>query len=279
VGLATSPPDPVPPGAETLDAVTTRVLAPNAGPMTLDGTNTYLVGAPGCGEVVCVDPGPAVDGHRLAVEHAATARDAEVVAVVLTHHHADHAEAAVWADGWGVPVLAAQPERIGVAAAPLADGQVVDRAGAVLEVVATPGHTGDHLCFRTRTTGVLLTGDHVLGRGTTVVAWPDGDMRRYVASLERVAALDASALYPGHGPVVDRPREVVAGYLSHRRDREEQILAALGEGPSTPAELVRQVYTDVPEALHPVAERTVRAHLAAMVHGGRVRTDGDRFTR
>lgn len=264
--------------AVDLDAWTVRVLAPNPSPTTLEGTNTYLVGSPGSGELVCVDPGPDLAEHRDAVERAAGARDAAIVAVVLTHHHGDHAEAAGWADRWGAALLAGDPALITAAPAePLGDGQRVDRAGAQLEAVATPGHASDHLCLRVRESGAVLSGDHVLGRGTTVVAWPDGDMAAYRASLERLARIDAPVLYPGHGPVVDRPREVVAQYLAHRRERESQVLEALRAGVTTPSGIVARLYTEVDPRLHPLAERSVRAHLAQLEAEGRVSATGDRY--
>lgn len=264
---------------ERLDDLVTLVRAGNPGPMTLDGTNTYLVGAPGRGEVVCVDPGPAIDAHRSAVERAAAERDAEVTAVLLTHHHADHAEGAAWAEDWGVPVRTGSPALVSVAASGLSDGETLDRAGAGLEVVATPGHASDHLCFRVRATGALLTGDHLLGRGSTVVLWPDGDMGQYMASLERVAAIDATVLYPGHGPVVDAPRRLVRDLIAHRQDREAQVLAAMDGGARSPAEIVARVYEAVDRSLHPMAERTVRAHLADLHARGLVRRQGDQFIR
>lgn len=260
-----------------LDELVVRVLAPNPSPATLDGTNSYLLGVPGSGEVVCVDPGPALPAHRAALERAAEARDAEIVAVVLTHHHRDHSEAATWAEGWGVPLHAADPALIDVPARGLADGAALDFAGCRIEAVATPGHASDHLCLRVGETGAVLTGDHILGRGTTVVAWPDGDMAAYIGSLERLRSIDAPVLYPGHGPAVTRPREVVDGYIAHRGERERQILRALQEGRDSPAGIVELVYADVAAHLHPLAQRSVRAHLAKLVDEGRVREEHGRF--
>jgi len=248
-----------------LDEVTTVVLAPNPSPMTLEGTNTYLLGEAGAGEVVVVDPGPDDPAHRAALEGALAGLGARVAAVVLTHHHADHAEAAGWAAAWGAPLHAFAPALVPGEARALADGGTVAAGGVTLEAVHTPGHTGDHLCLRVRETDVVLSGDHVLGRGTTVVAWPDGDMAAYLDSLRRLAGLGARALHPGHGPVVGDPAALVAAYLAHRLDRERQVLAALRDGPATPAELVARLYADVDPALHPAAERSVRAHLAKLV--------------
>lgn len=253
-----------------LDDVTTLVLAPNPSPMTLEGTNTYLLGAPGGGEVVVVDPGPDLLDHRRQVEEAAAGRDAAIVGVVITHHHADHAEAAGWARDWGAQVWGFTPSLLGVQSEPLRDGERLRRAGVELEAVHTPGHASDHVCLRVSGTGAVLTGDHVLGRGTTVVAWPDGDMTDYLASLRRLAGLGASALYPGHGPVLDDPAAVITGYLAHREERERAIVAALAAGESTPAGIVARVYADVDPGLHPAAERSVRAHLDKLVAEGRV---------
>jgi glyoxylase-like metal-dependent hydrolase (beta-lactamase superfamily II) len=253
-----------------LDEVTTCVLAPNPSPMTLEGTNTYLIGAPGTGEVVVVDPGPDLLAHRAAVESAVAERAAEVTAVVITHHHADHAEAAGWADGWGVELHAFTPRLIRAEALTLGDGGVLARAGVSLEAIHTPGHASDHLCLRVAETGVVLSGDHILGRGTSVVAWPDGDMAAYVASLERLGEIDATALYPGHGPAIADAAGKIREYLEHRREREEQVIAALQSGDHTPGEVVLRVYADVDPVLHPAAERSVRAHLDKLVSEGRI---------
>lgn len=253
-----------------LDDLTSVVLAPNPSPMTLDGTNTYLLGAAGAGGVIVVDPGPDDPGHRRAVDAAAADRDAAVAAVVFTHHHADHAEAASWAQEWGVAAHAFTPHLIGPGVQQLGDGAQLVCAGVTLEAVHTPGHASDHLCLRVAATGAVLTGDHVLGRGTTVVAWPDGDMTAYFASLERLAQLEASVLYPGHGRELADPRRTVGEYLAHRREREQQVLSALAAGDTTPASIVARVYADVDVALHPAAERSVRAHLDKLVAEQRV---------
>jgi len=260
--------------ATRLDDVTTVVLAPNPGPLTLDGTNTYLLGVPGSGALVVVDPGPDLPAHRAAVEAAVARADAQVAAVVVTHHHPDHADAAGWATAWGARLLAGDPELV-EGAERVPDGTVVEAGGVAIEAVATPGHASDHLCLRVRATGVVLTGDHVLGRGTTVVAWPDGDMGQYLQSLRRLGGLGAARLYPGHGPPLDDPAAVVADYLAHRMQREEQVVAALTAGDRTAAEVVARVYADVDPALHPAAQRSVRAHLDKLVADGRAsRTDG-----
>ncbi|MPZ89375.1 MAG: MBL fold metallo-hydrolase [Nitriliruptorales bacterium] len=261
-----------------LDEVTAVVLAPNPSPMTLEGTNTYLMGQRGRGDVVLIDPGPDLVAHRAALDASLRWMDATVSAVVLTHHHADHAEAAGWADDWGAVLHAFTPDLVPAKARPLPDGATVGAGGVTLEAVHTPGHASDHLCLKARDTGVVLTGDHVLGRGTTVVAWPDGDMREYMASLERLGGLSASALYPGHGPALHDPAGVIAEYLAHRREREQQVLDAVAAVGGTPGEIVARVYADVDPVLYPAAERSVRAHLRKLVIEGRVRARGDTYS-
>lgn len=287
-GMSSAPPSPpvdprvdwdLPPFGELsrtchLDEATTRVLAANPSPMTLDGTNTYLVGPPGHGEVVVVDPGPDDADHLAAVETALAERDAGVAAVVVTHHHQDHAEAArPWARRFGVEVHAATREVASPNGRLLRDGDTVAIGGERLTVVATPGHTRDHLSLRAPT-GALLTGDHVLGRGTSVVAYPDGDLAAYLDSLRRVLALGPDALYPGHGPALTRdPAAVLRYYAEHRRFREWQLLDALSAGPATPAELVARIYAEVDRRLWPAAEASTRAAIEMLADQGRVRVD------
>src|SRR4051812_10076017 len=215
-----------------LEPLVTRVLAPNPGSMSLDGTNTYLVGAPGSGRAVLVDPGPDDAAHLAAVEAALAARDAECVAVLVTHHHADHAEAALpWSAHFGAQVAAADPAVAGPRGRVLEHGERLELAGTSIGVVPTPGHTADHLAFRLES-GAVLVGDHVLGRGTSVVTHPEGDVLAYLESLRRVHDLGPSALYCGHGPelTVD-PGAVLAYYAAHRAWPEQQPLAPPPAGP------------------------------------------------
>jgi glyoxylase-like metal-dependent hydrolase (beta-lactamase superfamily II) len=259
------------PRVAALDELTTRILADNPSPMTLDGTNTYLLGAAGHGAVVLVDPGPDDAGHLARVEAAAADRDAEVAAVLVTHHHHDHAEAArPWARRFAVDVLAATREVAGPDGCLVEHGRTLTLAGLEIDVVATPGHTRDHLAFRLPT-GALLSGDHVLGRGTSVVPHPEGDLLAYLDSLRRVRDLGPDALYPGHGPeLTEDPAAVLAYYADHRAFREQQILAVLGEGPATPRQLVERIYAAVDPQLWPAAEASTRATLAALAGRGRI---------
>jgi len=264
------------PRIAALDEVTTRVLAPNPSPMTLDGTNTYVLGEPGSGVAVLVDPGPDVASHLARTRDVLAARDAEVAAIVVTHHHHDHAEAALgWAGALRTTVVAASRAVAGPAGRVVGDGDVVVAGGLRLEVVATPGHTADHLALRTPT-GAVLTGDHVLGRGTSVVAHPDGDLAAYLDSLRKVAGLGAHALLPGHGPeLTEDPAAVLAYYRDHRAFRRRQVLAALADGPATPVGLVSVIYADVDRRLWPAAEASTRATLQVLADEGRVAWDAD----
>jgi glyoxylase-like metal-dependent hydrolase (beta-lactamase superfamily II) len=233
--------------------------------MTLDGTNTWVLSAPGAGAAVVVDPGPADEGHLEGVVRAARERDARIALVLLTHGHLDHSESArAFAGRLGVPVRALDPaQRLGEEG--LAGGDVVEVGGLVVEVVATPGHTADSLSFVLPGSGGLLTGDTVLGRGTTVVAHPDGRLADYLDSLRRLEELVASRglvdLLPGHGPALRDPLPVVREYLRHRAERLEQVRSAVAAGARTAREVVERVYADVPRAVWPAAELSVRAQL------------------
>jgi glyoxylase-like metal-dependent hydrolase (beta-lactamase superfamily II) len=220
--------------------VTTRaecVLAPNAGPMTLDGTNTWVLAEPAAERVVVVDPGPLDEAHLRRVHDVVRETGRSVGLVLLT----------------GAPLRAARP------------GESVSLNGLELEIVATPGHTGDSVCFVLAADEVLLTGDTVLGRGTSVVAHPDGDLGDYLESLARLRDLAAErglrCILPGHGPTLPDPVSVLDGYLAHRAERLGQVQAALAGGARTAPEVVEVVYADVDPLLWATAERTVQATL------------------
>jgi glyoxylase-like metal-dependent hydrolase (beta-lactamase superfamily II) len=249
------------------------VLAPNPSPMTLEGTNTYVIGD--ARSVIVMDPGPNDDAHLTSIRAAVA--DADVIAVLLTHHHIDHDEAAARAAEMFETAIASSAAAGRAGEVPVADGERFGRDGVFLQAVATPGHSSDHLCFLQEEDRVLFTGDHILGRGTTVVAFPDGDMGAYMDSLERVRAIGADRFYPGHGPMLDDPAAVVEEYIEHRRMRERQVLDALADGPATPGELVTRIYVDVDPVLHPVAEMSVRAHLAELALRRAAVQDGERW--
>jgi glyoxylase-like metal-dependent hydrolase (beta-lactamase superfamily II) len=229
--------------ADRLPGWVTLVRAPNPGVMTLDGTNTWVLRAPGAPSSVVVDPGPHHDGHLRAV--AATG---PVGAVLVTHGHPDH-----------VGGLAAFGELTG--ARPDTSARVV-AGGLAIDRIPTPGHTADSVCFLARhgDEQVLLTGDTILGRGSTVVAWPDGNLGAYLASLDVLSAYPVTGL-PGHGPVLPDCAAAARAYREHRRDRLAQVRAALDGGAATAQAVVAEVYADVDRRLWPAAEQTVRAQL------------------
>jgi glyoxylase-like metal-dependent hydrolase (beta-lactamase superfamily II) len=247
------------------------VLAPNPSPMTLDGTNTWVIAEPGSESAVVVDPGPDDEGHLRRVLEAACAGGRRVSQIVLTHRHLDHsAGAARLAALAGAPVGALDPAlRLGHEG--FAAGEVITAAGCELRVVATPGHTGDSLSLLLAADGALLTGDTVLGRGTTVIA-EDGSLGDYLRTLEALRALADEAalrtLLPGHGPLLADPAAVLDYYLAHRRERLEQVRAALAAGARTPAEVVAVVYADTDPSVWAAAELSVRAQLAYLNAAG-----------
>jgi glyoxylase-like metal-dependent hydrolase (beta-lactamase superfamily II) len=236
----------------------TLVRADNPGPMTLEGTNTYVL--QGRDGVVVVDPGPLDEGHLRAV-----AGHGEVQLTLLTHGHPDHAEGARrFHQLTGSPVLARDPALcIGTDDALSEDGETAGVAGLLVDVLHTPGHTADSVSFVVESAGTraVLTGDTVLGRGTTVVAHPDGSLAPYLDSLRRIAALGPVTLLPGHGPVRADAGTLAGEYLAHREARLAQVRRAVADGATTAPEVVRVVYADVDESLWPAAELSVRAQL------------------
>jgi glyoxylase-like metal-dependent hydrolase (beta-lactamase superfamily II) len=237
------------------------VLADNPGLMTLDGTNTWILREPGGDRSVVIDPGPADDDHLRAVIEAA----GEVALVLFTHRHHDHTEALDRiVELTGAPTRSTDPH-FSRGAEPLVDGETIEVDGLTIEVIATPGHTTDSTCFLVGAEASLLTGDTILGRGTTVIAHPDGVLGPYLDSLAHVRELIeeglVARLLPGHGPVVDEPAMVVDFYLEHRAERLDQVRAAVEAGATTPREVVEVVYKDVDETLWPAAELSVAAQL------------------
>lgn len=247
---------------EQSSPLTRRLLAPNPGPMSLDGTNSYLIAAPGASSVVVVDPGP-IDASHL--KKLAAAGPVELV--LITHQHPDHTAASVeFAQLTGAPVRAFD-RAFCVDGEPLTDGELIEAAGTLIRVLATPGHTADSVCFQLPDDGPrgsVLTGDTVLGRGTTIIGHPDGTLAEYLASLETLRALGPATVLPAHGPTLPDLAAICDAYLAHRRERLDQVRQALTElGPdATVAQVTDLVYSDTDASVRFAAEASVRTQLA-----------------
>ncbi|WP_440553583.1 MBL fold metallo-hydrolase [Streptomyces sp. SCPE 10] len=249
-----------------------NVLAPNASAMTLDGTNTWIVAEPDSDLAVVIDPGPLDEGHLRAVLDTAEKAGRRIALTLLTHGHEDHAEgAARFAELTRTRVRALDPAlRLGGEG--LAAGDVITTGGLELRVVPTPGHTSDSLSFHLPADRAVLTGDTILGRGTTMVAHPDGRLGDYLDSLRRLRSLTVDdgvhTVLPGHGPVLEDAQGAVEFYLAHRAHRLAQVETAVENGHRTAAEVVAHVYADVDRSLWPAAELSVRAQLEYLTEHG-----------
>jgi glyoxylase-like metal-dependent hydrolase (beta-lactamase superfamily II) len=274
---------------EQLEPGLARVLAPNPSAFTYTGTQTYLVGD---AQVAVIDPGPDLPEHIEALHRAIGGRP--IAAIMCTHTHRDHSPAArPLAQATGAPIIGCAhlalkaagpradaafdadyaPDRV------LEDGESVEVDARRLTVVATPGHTSNHLCFADEASGALFTGDHVMGWSTTVVFPPDGDMAAYMASLDKLQRRDDRIYYPAHGPPVSNPRQHVRGFIGHRRQRERQIVRLLEEQARTVSEIVEAAYPGLDPRLVTAAGGSVFAHLLDLEARGMVGKDGETWKR
>lgn len=230
--------------------------------MSLAGTNSYILRAPGQPGAVVVDPGPLDEAHLRAL-----ASSGPVELILITHRHADHTAGSGWLHGLtGAPVRAADAVHCHGSGTPLRDGEVITAAGVDIRVVATPGHTSDSVCFHLAgdgSHGSVLTGDTILGLGTTMLDYPDGTLADYLASLDRLEALGPATVLPAHGPVLPSLEDIARAYRSHRLERLEQVRAALDSlGPdATAGEVADAVYSDVDPSVRRAAETSVAAQL------------------
>ena len=246
-----------------------RVLAPNPGPYTGPGTNTWVVGD--ASSVIVIDPGPVISSHHAAILDAVGERS--VSSVVVTHTHVDHAPLAnPLARDVGSPAVGYAPGPDFHPDLTIGEGSTIDVAGQALVVVHTPGHSEDHVCFRLG--NALFTGDHIMGGSSVMVE----DMGPYLDSLRRIHHTGLERMYPGHGEEMDEPDAVISWYLAHRMERERQILEAIAGGATSVGEIVETVYADVDTALHPLAARSVVAHLRKLDTEGKVERAGDEWS-
>ncbi len=274
--------------ADQVSPLIRRVVANNPGPFTLHGTGTYIVGK---GKVCVIDPGPLDDDHVAALLKAVEGE--EVTHIVVTHTHRDHSPAAAPLQAkTGAPTYAYGPHGSGRPGFDgesveegadrdftpdhvVRDGDLIEGDGWTLQAVYTPGHTSNHTCFTLKEENILFSGDHIMGWSTTIVSPPDGDMGRYMASLDKLIAMDHVRYWPTHGPAIDDAQNYVRAYKAHRQNRDKQILEQLAQGPQLIPAMVTVMYKDVPEFLHKAAARSVLSHLTLMVENGAVACDGD----
>ena len=252
--------------------------ASNPGLMTLEGTNQYLLGKD---EITVVDvalsSGRNIDGI---IEQAEAMGGKKIEKILLTHIHSDHCGGALALkkrSGARLGIARLRAGYLGGEDFTYGEGEEIPYDGGTLRVVHTPGHESGHCCFYEPGLKDLLTGDHILGRGTTVIPPPDGDMADYIHSLEKLLKLDIRRLLPGHGPVVGDPYGKIREYIDHRLMREKEVLRCLAEGENTITAITARIYIDVPSALHSVAEWSVEAHLVKLIAERKVRREGGKY--
>jgi glyoxylase-like metal-dependent hydrolase (beta-lactamase superfamily II) len=257
--------------ASALSPLVRRIVAPNPGKMTGPGTNTYLVGID---EIVVIDPGPDDAGHLDAIAGCGGDR---IRWIVCTHTHPDHSPGVAGLKArTGAEVLAFDARDGLEIDRPLADGDGIEATEFVLRAIHTPGHASNHLCYLLEQERLLFSGDHVMDGSTVVISPPDGDMAVYLESLAKVRALRPRlrSIAPGHGHLIEDPLDRIDGYVSHRHEREAQVLAKVrADGPVMIAAIVADLYADVREELHEVAAKSVWAHLRKLADEGRVAGD------
>jgi glyoxylase-like metal-dependent hydrolase (beta-lactamase superfamily II) len=273
-----------------LSPLVSRLLAPNPGPFTFRGTGVHIVGAGT--EVAVIDPGPDSLAHLDALKRALGSR--RVSHILVTHTHRDHSPAAAVLRSWNGAKVYGRPlettatggdgivdeahDHHFVPDVQVSDGMEIAGDGFVLECIATPGHTANHVCFGLPEERALFTGDHVMGWSTSVIAPPDGNMGEYLASLEKLTARDDRILYPTHGSPITMPREWLRQLIARRRMREAQILDAMRRDADTIPAMVERLYPDIPPALQRAAAQQVSAHLDHLIEQGTVARDGKSYS-
>ncbi|MFN3523390.1 MAG: MBL fold metallo-hydrolase [Phenylobacterium sp.] len=264
-----------------------RVICNNPGPFTFLGTATFIVGR---GEVAVIDPGPDQPEHLEAI--LAAVEGERVSHILVTHHHSDHSPlAGPLKERTGAPIYGCAVAKVETAAEStvrteaghdlgfrpdisVCEGARIEGPGWTIEAIPTPGHTSNHICYALEEENALFSGDHIMGWSTTVITPPDGDMAAYFASLERIRARGFGTLWPTHGPPVREVAPFIDAYVAHRRQREAQVVKAVGEGLARIRDMVPVLYAEVDPRLHPAAARSVLAHLIDLTQRGVVTADG-----
>jgi glyoxylase-like metal-dependent hydrolase (beta-lactamase superfamily II) len=261
-----------------LSALVQRLTAPNPGVMTGPGTNAYIIGTD---QLALIDPGPESAPHLAAMMEAVGKR---LKWILCTHTHLDHSPAAralkqethAQVLGYGTVPDDGRQDRAFAPDRALRDGDVLDCGEFRLRAVHTPGHASNHLCYLLEGERWLFTGDHIMQGSTVVISPPDGDMIAYLGALERLLTLDIAVVAPGHGHLIDKPHDEVRRLIAHRMKREQKVLDALRRaGSGTLDDLVPLAYDDVPRAIHPVAKRSLHAHLIKLADEGRARQNAE----
>ena len=256
-----------------------RITAGNASVFTGPGTNTYLVGMD---EVTVVDPGPALDSHIEAILGAS----GTIKQIVVTHTHPDHSpgvkllQEAIDVPAYGLRTETTKdqdktfhPKKF------LLDGDLLEEQEFTLEVIHTPGHASNHLCYLVKEEGLIITGDHIMNGSTVVISPPDGNMKHYIESLEKLKNYDLKSIAPGHGEVMKEPQLVAEWIIKHRLEREEKVADALRKaGKGSSDSLVEDVYNDVDPSLFPIAKWSLQAHLLKLADDGKAIQEGENFT-
>ena len=252
-------------------------LGQNPGVFTGPGTNTYLIGTGK--RRILLDTGQGRDAYLPTLDTALERAGCEgIQEIVLTHGHEDHIGGARCViERYGAMRISKRSsagfdDRHGLAITPIGEGSVLHTEGATLRAIHTPGHAEDHLCFVLEEEGSLFSGDNILGVGTTVIPSQGGDLRQYLDSLERLLAQKPGVIYPAHGPLIREGEAKIREYIAHRQEREDQILAALGEGPLAISEIVARIYGEYPDVLHQAAGESVGSHLRKLENEGRATT-------
>ena len=255
-----------------------RITAGNSGIFTGPGTNTYLIGND---EVTVIDPGPALPAHIEAIAQTST----DIKQILLTHTHPDHSPGTkLLQDKIGVPVFALitesskdqdttfTPERV------LIDGENLNSENYTIEVIHTPGHASNHLCYLLKEEKLLFTGDHIMDGSTVVISPPDGNMQEYIDSLLKLKKYDLNKIAPGHGELMDDPYATVEWIIQHRMERESKVIEALQLQKSGDLDtLVKDVYSDVDPMLHPIAKWSLESHLIKLINDGVAKRTNNKF--